>query len=178
MKKCLVLGLALAGLSSLLALPALAHGVGYREAGGLSPVALEFFYSTGEPMSYREAKVFSPADEKFAHQTGRTDAAGRFAFVPDVPGLWRVVVRDEEGPQATAELDVTEALLKGGSVKSEATSVPPADSNNPPEGLDLLIRAALGVSLLFNLAAFILLIRLRGKRPPETPGSHSESGEA
>ena len=173
MKRCFILSLALAGLSFLLVGEALAHGVGYREAA-FSSVALEFFYSTGEPMSYREAKVFSPADEKFAHQTGRTDAVGRFAFVPDVPGLWRVVVRDEEGHQAEAEIAVTEAMLSGGSVNPEAASVPPADSNNPPEGLELLIRAALGVSLLFNLA----LIGLRGKRPPETPGPHSESEEA
>ena len=159
MKRCFILSLALAGLSSLFGGEALAHGVGYREAAFPS-VALEFFYSTGEPMSYREAKVFSPADEKFANQTGRTDAVGRFAFVPDVPGLWRVVVRDEEGHQAEAELDVTEALLKGGSsVKSEATSIPPADSNNPPEGFELLLRAVLGVSLLFNLSAFVLLRR-------------------
>ena len=160
MNRCFILSLALAGLSFFLGGEALAHGVGYREAGGGCPVALEFFYSTGEPMSYREAKIFSPADEKFAHQTGRTDAAGRFAFVPDVPGTWRVIVRDEEGHQAMAEIAVTEALLKGGSsVKSEATSVPPADLNSPPEGLELLLRAALGVSLLFNLSAFILLRR-------------------
>lgn len=158
MKRCFILSLALAGLSFLLGGEALAHGVGYREAA-FSSVALEFFYSTGEPMSYREAKVFSPADEKFAHQTGRTDAAGRFAFVPDVPGPWRVIVRDEEGHQAMAEMTVTEAMLSGSSVKSEAPSVPPADSNNPPEGLELLLRAALGVSLLFNFAAFTLLRR-------------------
>ena len=158
MKRCFILSLALAGLSFLLGGEALAHGVGYHEAA-FSSVALEFFYSTGEPMSYREAKVFSPADEKFAHQTGRTDAAGRFAFVPDVPGLWRVVVRDEEGHQAEAEMTVTEAMLSGGSVKSEAASAAPTDPNNPPEGLELLLRAALGVSLLFNLAAFTLLRR-------------------
>ena len=160
MKIVLTLSLVFAGLSFLLTgNAALAHGVGYREARGLSPLALEFFYSTGEPMSYREAKVFSPADEKFANQTGRTDAAGRFAFVPDVPGTWRVVVRDEEGHQATAELDVTEALLNGGGVKSEAAPAPAAASSNPPEGLELLIRAALGVSLLFNLTVFTLLRR-------------------
>ncbi len=173
MKVVFTLGLALAGLSLFLTGGALAHGVGYRQPQQ-PPVALEFFYSTGEPMSYREAKVFSPADEKFAHQTGRTDAAGRFAFVPDVAGTWRTVVRDEEGHQAEAEIAVTEAMLSGGSVNPEAASVPPADSNNPPEGLELLIRAALGVSLLFNLA----LIGLRGKRPPETPGPHFESEEA
>ncbi len=159
MKIVLTLGLALAGLSLLFeGDAALAHGVGFRQAAEPA-VALEFFYSTGEPMSYREARVFSPADEKFAHQTGRTDAAGRFAFVPDAAGTWRAVVRDEEGHQATAEITVTEAMLSGVSAKPETATPSPADPNNPPEGFELLIRAALGVSLLFNLAAFTLLRR-------------------
>ena len=160
MRRVLIPGLALAGLGLMAGGIALAHGVGYRETVFPS-VALEFFYSTGEPMSYREARVFSPADEKFANQTGRTDAAGRFAFVPDVPGTWRVLVKDEEGHQAAAETTVTEAMLSG-SAKSETDTAPLAAPDNPPEGFELLLRAALGVSLLFNIAAFIFLARRGG----------------
>lgn len=115
-----------------------AHGTGYRSSS-LQPVALEFVYSTGETMSYREAKVFSPKDEKFAFQSGRTDENGRFSFVPDVSGKWRVIVRDEEGHQCTAEVDVT---------VNEAVSVPQSQP-------DLVTRALLGVSLIFNIAMII-----------------------
>lgn len=153
----LLMGLVLA--SPMGCLRASAHGVGYRQSD-LPSVPLEFFYSTGETMSYLETKVFSPADEKFVNQSGRTDAAGRFAFVPDVPGTWRVIVKDDEGHQCTAEIGVTQEFLAGGPEKSSALAV--KEQSAVPQGMDLAIRCALGVSLLFNVAAFVLLAR-RGK---------------
>ena len=129
-----------------------AHGVGYRQSE-LRAIPLEFFYSTGEKMSYREARVFSPKDEKFAVQSGRTDEEGRFAFVPDCSGDWRVIVRDEEGHQCTADLTITQDFLDG------RTQSQTQDSSLP-QGTDLIIRALLGVSVIFNLA---LIIRWRSK---------------
>ena len=124
-----------------------AHGVGYRQSE-LRAIPLEFFYSTGEKMSYREARVFSPKDEKFAVQSGRTDEEGRFAFVPDCSGDWRVIVRDEEGHQCTADLTITQDFLDG------RTQSQTQDSSLP-QGMDLLIRALLGVSVIFNLALIL-----------------------
>lgn len=124
-----------------------AHGTGYRQSS-LKAIALEFAYSTGEAMSYREARVYSPNDEKFAVQSGRTDENGRFAFVPDVKGEWRVIVRDEEGHQCEAKIDVTDEILSG---KDNLTIQ--SDSDN-----DIYTRAMLGVSIIFNVA---LLIRGR-----------------
>lgn len=123
----------------LFAAEASAHGTGYRQSE-LKAISLEFMYSTGEAMSYREAKVFSPSDEKFAFQTGRTDEHGRFAFTPDTAGTWRVIVRDEEGHQCTAEIEV-------GSNEA-VTDSKQADS-------DLFTRALLGVSIIFNIALII-----------------------
>ena len=124
-----------------------AHGTGYRQSSQKA-IALEFAYSTGEAMSYREARVYSPNDEKFAYQSGRTDEKGRFAFVPDVKGEWRVIVRDEEGHQCEAKIDVTDEILAG---KDNLTIQ--SDSGN-----DIFIRALLGVSIIFNIA---LVIRRR-----------------
>ena len=94
-------------LTNLLACSANAHGTGYN-ISSLKAIPLEFFYSTGEKMSYREVKVFSPSDSKFAVQTGRTDEFGRFAFIPNISGDWRVIVRDEEGHQCEANISVGE----------------------------------------------------------------------
>ena len=135
----------------------LAHGVGYRQSN-LKSIALEFFYSTGEKMSYREAKVFSPQDSKFAVQSGRTDEQGRFAFIPDSPGEWRVIVRDEEGHQCEAKINLSKEFFS-----DEATS--DSQNNNQqknfPEGLELFIRALLGVSLIFNAAFLIITVKRR-----------------
>jgi nickel transport protein len=135
--------------------PARAHGTGYRLSDKKS-LSLEFSYSTGETMSYLEAKVFSPRDEKFAFQSGRTDEAGRFAFTPDAPGLWRLVVRDEEGHLAEAGVEVTPEFLAGGETAAAVSG------SGAPEGTGVALNAALGVSLIFNIAAFVSL-RRRGK---------------
>lgn len=145
--KRLLLGLAVAGLSIFCEGICLAHGVGYRHAD-IKAISLEFFYSTGEAMSYREARVFSPSDAKFAVQTGRTDEKGRFAFMPDAPGEWHVIVRDEEGHQCDAALQITQAMLEGDITASPEKEEP-----------EIWLRALLGVSLIFNIA---LLFRRRG----------------
>ena len=136
-----------AGLIFLLAGKILAHGTGYRQSS-LEAVAFEFMYSTGEAMSYREARVFSPKDEKFAYQSGRTDENGRFSFVPDTAGKWRVIVRDEEGHQCTAEIDIT------------PQNEPSAVTGQPaiPDTYEMIIRSLLGVSIIFNIA---LIVRSR-----------------
>ena len=134
-----------------------AHGVGYKESD-LRPISLEFFYSTGELMSYLEAKVFSPSDERVAYQSGRTDEDGRFAFTPNKAGQWRVVVKDDEGHLAEATIDVTQEFLEGGAPDGDSGAVVQAKPA-VPEGMDLYIRAGLGISILFNIAAFIKLAR-------------------
>ena len=132
--------------------PAHAHGTGYRLSEKKS-LSLEFSYSTGETMSYLEAKVFSPRDEKFAFQSGRTDEDGRFAFTPNAPGPWRLVVRDEEGHMAEAEVEVTPEFLAGG----ETTTA--VSGQGASGGERLALNAILGVSLIFNIAAFVSLWR-------------------
>jgi hypothetical protein len=124
----------------------------------MNSIALEFSYSTGEAMSYREAKVFSPNDEKFAFQSGRTDESGRFSFVPNVKGEWRVIVRDEEGHQCEARINITDEFISGSeklNVQSDS-GIALAHSGN-----DIFIRAVLGVSLIFNISVMIMLFRRR-----------------
>jgi nickel transport protein len=138
-----------------LAMPgaATAHGVGYRISSKRA-VTLEFYYSTGETMAYLEAKAYSPADEKNAFQSGRTDEFGRVSFVPDFEGEWRVVVKDEEGHMADAVVPVTSEFLSGVSENGVSAAV----QSGFPQGVDLVLRALLGVSALFNIA---VLARLR-----------------
>ncbi|MDR1514843.1 MAG: hypothetical protein LBS45_04045 [Synergistaceae bacterium] len=130
-----------------------AHGVGYRQTGK-SAVAIEFYYSTGELMAYQEFRVYSPRDEKNSFQSGRTDEFGRVSFVPEVPGTWRIVVSDTEGHRAEASIPITQEFFDGG-----RDPRPVSVKSSMPEGLDLFLRAALGVSLLFNAAFLVRLKR-------------------
>lgn len=147
-----IIGLAVVGLIFLFEGKSFAHGTGYRQIN-LKAIPLEFFYSTGEKMSYREVKVFSPKDSKFPIQTGRTDEEGRFAFIPDVSGDWKVIVRDEEGHQCEAKINLT-------SLSSDDDISPHrgGESNNVARG-SMVKEAILGVSLIFNMAVFVILFR-------------------
>jgi nickel transport protein len=116
----------------------------------MNTVALEFFYSTGEYMAYQDARVYSPKDGKASFQSGRSDEFGRVSFVPDAPGGWRVVVRDEEGHMAEAVINVTDEFIGG-----SRSAADPATGQSIPMGGELFIRALLGVSVLFNIAAFV-----------------------
>lgn len=135
--------------------PAFAHGVGWRQCD-TPAVALEFVYASGQKMAYAEARVFAPDDPEHAWQTGRTDGEGHLSFVPHLPGIWRAVAKDGEGHRTEAEIDVTPEFLKGGTGVSQIGN---SSDKNPPVGLDLALRALLGVSLLFNVAALVLLKR-------------------
>ena len=121
-------------------------------------MALEFYYSTGEAMAYREARVYSPDNVRAAFQAGRTDEYGRISFVPAVSGEWRVEVRDEEGHRAEAVVTVaadSDEDAKGNDATVFGVSM--------PEGRELFLRALLGVSLIFNIAAFVVTTQAKKK---------------
>ncbi len=60
-------------------------------------VAVRAYFADGETLAYCAYEVFSPADPAIPHQKGRTDRVGWLAFVPDVPGRWRVKIVDPSG---------------------------------------------------------------------------------
>ena len=114
-------------------------------------------------MSFLETTVYSPKDSKFEYQSARTDEDGRFSFIPNEEGEWRVVVKDNEGHMAEAKIDVTAEYLSGGSAEGESSFGIVTAKQARPEGLELYVRAGLGVSLLFNIAAFVSLARKKGR---------------
>ncbi len=138
---------------------ALAHGVGVRVSSD-KPVALEFYYSTGETMSYAETQVFSPADPKTPYQEGSTDDMGHFAFVPNADGDWKVVV-SQEGHRAEGHVNVKMSELNSGT--ASAAPAPQVSGSSMPSGAELARNAVLGVSLLFNIGVAVVLIRRRRK---------------
>lgn len=80
-----------------------AHTVAGRSLDGKAAI-VEFRYSDSQPMAYAAVRVFAP-DVVEVWQSGRTDGSGRFAFVPDRVGDWRVEARDEENH--VAQLAIT-----------------------------------------------------------------------
>jgi nickel transport protein len=95
-----------------------AHGAkGEVSRGGIVVLAQ---YDTGEPMSYAKVEIYAP-DSQAKFQTGRTDRNGKFSFIPDVPGEWKVIVDDEMDHRLIVVIPVNESLepISTGSTEKE-----------------------------------------------------------
>lgn len=149
-----------------------AHGTGSRLLDGADPVrALYFHYSSGEPMAWVKIRVYGPGDEKMEFQSARTDKLGRFAFLPDRTGPWRVEASDDEGHKAVAEVAVElpdPGAAKAGvgqqpgigtEIQAGASSPLPQTQAQGREQDPQWMRALLGVSLILNLFAGAALVR-------------------
>lgn len=115
-----------------------AHGAGYGIDNESRVVAVRFLYSGGLPMSYAQIKVFGPGDEENQEfQNGRSDALGRFAFVPDRIGIWRIDANDGMGHAVFAEVEVP-----------DDDSNPLAVSGQGAQGDCFLWKSISGISLI------------------------------
>lgn len=94
----LVLGVLLPLLLPLEAIgsPAMVHGIhlDIRTEGAVC--IARAYYEGGTAVTDGDITVLAPGSEE-AWQTGRTDPAGRFAFLPDSEGTWTVTVDDAHG---------------------------------------------------------------------------------
>lgn len=117
-------------------------------------VAVRFSYAGGEPMSYVETKVFGPkSTPDLEFQNGRTDARGVFAFVPNIPGSWRVEAWDNLGHKGSIEV-VVEQSNTGLKAGSQVETI---------KNGSVVIKLLLALSIITNLAFVIAFI----KRPSQ-----------
>ena len=144
---------------------ALAHGTG-SEAVSESAEAVRFFYIGGDPMAYATIKVFSPTDDKAEYQAGFADGDGRFAFVPNAAGDWRVVAMDGMGHRAEAV--VSHAAAVGGVSKSQAAHDPVSDGRLE---IPTVWKIVLGLSLILNLGGLAQWAMQRLRRNGQSEGT-------
>ncbi|GFM34646.1 DUF4198 domain-containing protein [Desulfovibrio subterraneus] len=138
--------------------PAFGHGVSYGMAESKA-LTVFFAYSGNEPMSYVPVLVFGPqSTPDLEFQNGRTDAQGKFAFVPDRSGEWRVEASDGTGHKGVMTVTVTEDMLTSGDATSGDGAYSAAQSAGTPPMAE---RTILGLSLLANLCLAGLLLRRR-----------------
>lgn len=138
--------------------PAFGHGVSYGMAESKA-LTVFFAYTGSEPMSYVPVLVFGPqSTPDLEYQNGRTDAQGKFAFVPDRSGEWRVEASDGTGHKGVMTVTVTEDMLTSGDPASGDGAYSAARSAGTPPMAE---RTILGLSLLANLCLAGLLLRKR-----------------
>lgn len=101
------LGLAIAASLTFVAQKAIAHGVEvqYQPRQGFEVSAA---YDSGAPMANAQVLIFSPENPSTPWQTVKTDAAGRFTFVPTRSGNWQVKIQ-QAGHGANLTIPVADA---------------------------------------------------------------------
>jgi nickel transport protein len=133
---------------------AFAHEVLHEVERGHA-VAVRARFPDGGSLAYVEAEVFSPSDPSIPYWKGRTDRNGWLAFVPDVPGPWRVRIVDSSGHGLDTRVDVAAPGADGG-----ATGVAPSGGAT----LAAVFRPVVGVALIAAIFGFLYL-RARRTRP-------------
>ena len=126
-----------------------------------SVVLVQFAYAGGDQPTYAKVEVYSPADAKVEFQNGRTDAQGRFAFMPDTPGQWRIIMADNMGHRVEHAVEVSpdQSSMQGAAKnadKAAATVATPGVG-----GFSMPLRILLGLSLIANMALGIAVLRRR-----------------
>ena len=160
-----VAAIALTALLLFGAAQAQAHAL-YAAHSWQGTVALvQFAYAGGQVPTYAKVEVYGPADANVEFQNGRTDAQGRFAFMPDTPGQWRIIMADNMGHRVEHAVDVSPSQ---GSAQIAAqtsgpnTDKPAATGATPGVGeFSVPLRVLLGLSLLANMALGTAVLRRR-----------------
>lgn len=139
------------------------HGVSYSRTDDHA-VSVKFQYSGGDPMSYASVLVFGPhSDPDLEYQNGRTDTKGKFAFIPDRAGLWKVIAEDGTGHKGVLSIQIDPASFKKNESRDASST---AEHSSSPKTITLGAGGSfrsilLGLSLIANLTLVIALIRTR-----------------
>jgi nickel transport protein len=151
-------GLALVTLLLAVRIPtAHAHEVLHTVERGKA-IAVKAFFADGEVLAYTEYQVFSPADSRIPYQKGRTDRSGTLAFVPDVPGAWRVKIADTTGHGLDLAVDVA----------APGAQDPKSGRPTGPDSVAswaFAVRPILGVGLVAAIFSVLVLVYRRKRSP-------------
>lgn len=133
---------------------AFAHGTDYRLIAKDMVVAVEFFYSDKTPIQYAEILIFSPENATVEYQNGRTDQNGRFAFLPETPGQWKLEVSDGMGHAVHAAITVNvhgPEVKENGESSGKQFDVQTSTKTSVFDRSSMVVKVVLGLSLLLNL---------------------------
>ena len=115
-------------------------------------VALRAYFPNGEALAYAQYEVYSPADPRIPHQKGRTDRDGWIAFVPAMPGAWRVKVVDSTGHG----LDVVVGSAPGPAAATRTTA--------PASTVAVVLRPRAGLAAIAAGFGLLFLVYRQGAR--------------
>ena len=146
------------GLAALLvcgvAIPAFAHEV-LHTVDRNNAIAVKAYFVDGEVLAYVPYELYSPADSKVPYQKGRTDRGGYVAFVPDIPGPWRLKITDDTGHGLNVVIDATPSADKA-SKRS--------DEGQVPSSAVFISRPLAGIAVILLIFGVLLFVYRRKEK--------------
>ncbi len=82
-------------------------------------VIIEAGFSKNNMVANANVEVLSPETEE-VFQKGRTDSYGRFIFMPDMHGLWKVKVDDNMGHRREGQLEISTSFFEDNYKKEDS----------------------------------------------------------
>ncbi len=74
-------------------------------------IGIQVSYDSTSPMSFAETEVFSPLNKETPFQEGFTDKNGSFVFVPDIIGIWKIIINDGLGHGIVKEIEIKDLKI-------------------------------------------------------------------
>ncbi|MBN2135558.1 MAG: hypothetical protein JW737_07505 [Acidobacteria bacterium] len=138
----------------LLATLAFGHGVKINTTMKSPTVILRCDYDGADLMSYAAVQVFSPINTEIEYQSGRTDAEGKFAFIPNTVGTWKFVVDDEIGHMEEIQIQIDDSFLHPVSVSTKPVSDEGITDEKPistVKDIPILYKLIFGLGIIFGI---------------------------
>ncbi len=144
-----------------------AHAIRFEVDGHYPAARVHVFFSKAAPLVNARVEVFAPGSDK-VYQTGRTDQAGYFAFVPSESGDWTVRVDDERGHRGSTLVSIADDHLSGDAADEaadeEAATIPAVDDVSETVTYDRIptvYKIIFGLALIFGLTGIFYGVQSR-----------------
>lgn len=109
-----------------------------------------------------DVSIYAPGENEDVYQSGKTDLSGKFAFLPDKAGAWRVIVDDGTGHKNEAVISVTGAFFAdtAADLDSEEEAIG-TEALSSQAALSVFWKALIGISLLIGIAGILYGLKSR-----------------
>lgn len=140
----------------------MAHSVNFETEMNAPTVLVKAFFSRTSPIVNASVIIYAPGETE-PYQTGRTDKAGYFSFIPNVSGDWIFTLDDERGHVGRVGLTIMHdffnadvEVVNGYEAYSElAESEETVSDVNSEKGVPVIYRIIFGLALIFGITGTI-----------------------
>lgn len=150
-----------------LSIESAAHGISFETSKEPPVIIVKASFSSTAPLVDARVDVYAPGDDQ-PYQSGQTDMAGNFAFVPDRSGEWIMRVDDERGHADRATIEISDTFFTGDQpVSKDTTAEELKDQMVEIENIEVdndfpvFYSIITGLALIFGLTGIIYGIKAK-----------------